>query len=175
MLYSVVLYADINSSNLLCSFTPKNYHNTALKNAKEPNVSTLNSFNTSIKGPSIKYIRKIFRKTNISNRLIRTRTCAYQGVRNVSFSENFAYVLNGWHQTKYQMYFNVNGWGPVYPDQNIIVNNFLWPKFGNIYHQCDSDKEQEQPQPQKTQMQKIRTSSLHNFPLFGVSSRVLQF
>ena len=23
-------------------------------------------------------------------------TCAYQGVRNVSFSENFAYVLNGW-------------------------------------------------------------------------------
>ena len=25
--------------------------------------------------------------------------CAYQGVRNVSFSENFAYVLNGWPQT----------------------------------------------------------------------------
>ena len=22
--------------------------------------------------------------------------CAYQGVRNVSFSEDFAYVLNGW-------------------------------------------------------------------------------
>ena len=36
------------------------------------------------KGPSIKYVRKIFRKTNISNSLIRT----------VSFSENFAYVLN---------------------------------------------------------------------------------
>ena len=28
--------------------------------------------------------------------LIRTRTCAYQGVRNVNFSENFAYVLNEW-------------------------------------------------------------------------------
>ena len=27
-------------------------------------------------------------------------TCAYQGVRNVSFSENFAYVLNGWPQSK---------------------------------------------------------------------------
>ena len=27
---------------------------------------------------------------------MRTRTCAYQGVRNVIFSENFAYVLNGW-------------------------------------------------------------------------------
>ena len=26
--------------------------------------------------------------------LIRTRTCPYQGVRNVSSSENFAYVLN---------------------------------------------------------------------------------
>ena len=24
------------------------------------------------------------------------RMCAFQGVRNVSFSENFAYVLNGW-------------------------------------------------------------------------------
>ena len=47
-------------------------------------------------GLSIKNVRKIFRKINISNPLIRTRTCAYQGVRNVSFSGNFAYVLNGW-------------------------------------------------------------------------------
>ena len=47
-------------------------------------------------GSFIKYIRKIFRKTNISNPLIRTHTCAYQGIRNVSFLENFAYVLNGW-------------------------------------------------------------------------------
>ena len=30
-------------------------------------------------GSSIKYVRKISRKTNISNPLIRTRTCAYQG------------------------------------------------------------------------------------------------
>ena len=28
--------------------------------------------------------------------MTRKRTCAYQGVRNVSFSENFAYALNGW-------------------------------------------------------------------------------
>ena len=46
-------------------------------------------FWVSQKGPSIKYVRKIIRKTNISNLLIRT-----QGVRDVSFSENFAYVLN---------------------------------------------------------------------------------
>ena len=46
------------------------------------------------KGSSIKYARKIFQKTNISNPLIRTRTCAFLGVRNVSFSENFAYILN---------------------------------------------------------------------------------
>ena len=32
-------------------------------------------------GLSIKYVRKIFRKTN------KKRTCAYQGVRNISFSE----------------------------------------------------------------------------------------
>ena len=40
--------------------------------------------------------KQIFRETNISYPLIRTSTCAYQGVRNVSFSENFAYVLNEW-------------------------------------------------------------------------------
>ena len=34
--------------------------------------------------------RQVFRKTNISYPLIRTRTCAYQGVRNVRFSENLA-------------------------------------------------------------------------------------
>ena len=31
---------------------------------------------------------QIFQKTNISYFLIRTRTCAYQGVRNICFSEN---------------------------------------------------------------------------------------
>ena len=50
------------------------------------------------RGPSIKYVCKIFRETNISNRLIRTRTSAYQRVENVSFLENCAYVLNGWPQ-----------------------------------------------------------------------------
>ena len=45
---------------------------------------------------SIKYVSNIFRKANISNPLMRTRTGACQGVRNVSFSGNFAYVLNGW-------------------------------------------------------------------------------
>ena len=39
------------------------------------------------KGPSIKYVSKTFRKTNISHPLVRTRTCAYQGVRSISFWE----------------------------------------------------------------------------------------
>lgn len=33
--------------------------------------------------------KNIFRKTYI-------RTCAYQGIRNVGFAENFACLLNGW-------------------------------------------------------------------------------
>ena len=41
-------------------------------------------------GLSIKYLRKIFRKNNIANPLIRARKCAYQEVRNVSLSENLA-------------------------------------------------------------------------------------
>ena len=36
---------------------------------------------------------QIFRKTNISYPLIRTRTCAYQGVRNIRFSENLACLI----------------------------------------------------------------------------------
>ena len=31
---------------------------------------------------------------NISYPVIRTRACAYQGVRNVNFLDNFAYVLD---------------------------------------------------------------------------------
>ena len=52
-------------------------------------------FMTSTLGSSIQHVHKIFRKTNIYYPLIRTRTCAYQRVRNVSFPENFAYVLSG--------------------------------------------------------------------------------
>ena len=33
---------------------------------------------------------QILRKNNISYTLIRTHTCAYQRLRNISFSENFA-------------------------------------------------------------------------------------
>ena len=41
-----------------------------------------------------------FPKTNISYLLIRTRTCEYQGVRNVSFSEHCACVINEWSAEK---------------------------------------------------------------------------
>ena len=34
--------------------------------------------------------RQIFAKSNISYSMIRTRTCVYQGIRNVRFSENLA-------------------------------------------------------------------------------------
>ena len=39
----------------------------------------------------IQYVRKISRKTNVSYPLIQTCKCAYQGVRNVNFSETFTY------------------------------------------------------------------------------------
>ena len=37
-----------------------------------------------------------FRKTNISYSLIRTHTCAYQEVKNISYSWNFVSILNEW-------------------------------------------------------------------------------
>ena len=42
----------------------------------------------------VRTVCKDFRQTNISNPLIGTRTCAYQGVRNVGFPEHLAYALN---------------------------------------------------------------------------------
>ena len=50
----------------------------------------LNQRNLTAQGAYIKLYQascKIFRKTKISYPLIRTRTCAYQGVRNLSFSD----------------------------------------------------------------------------------------
>ena len=41
-------------------------------------------------------VRKIFQKTNIYYPLVCTRWCAYQGLRNFIFSENFTCALNGW-------------------------------------------------------------------------------
>ena len=57
-------------------------------------IGNYNRYHTS-RNP-FKYVGKIFQKTNISNLLTHRRTCAYQGVRNVNFSKNFAYVLNEW-------------------------------------------------------------------------------
>ena len=49
------------------------------------NGLTLGKFEFSIWNHSFLYVRKIFRETDISDPLIRTRTCAYQRVRNISF------------------------------------------------------------------------------------------
>ena len=46
------------------------------------------------KGSFIQYVRKILQKGNVSYPMIRTRKCTYQAVKNVSFLENFANVLN---------------------------------------------------------------------------------
>ena len=50
----------------------------------------------SSEGSSIQYVRKIFRKPYISY----PRICTRQEVKNVSFSKNFAYVLNKWSLLK---------------------------------------------------------------------------
>ena len=43
-----------------------------------------------------KHVTKIFWSTNISYPLTRKDACAYQGIKNSSFSKLFAYVLNKW-------------------------------------------------------------------------------
>ena len=49
-----------------------------------------------LRGRSFSTYGKISEKLTFLTPLIRTPMCAYQRVRNVSFSENFAYVLNEW-------------------------------------------------------------------------------
>ena len=43
------------------------------------------------------------RAQNFPKELLFLTPCAYQGVRNVTFSENFVYVLNGWFLNKKNM------------------------------------------------------------------------
>ena len=52
---------------------------------------------------SVSTYAKFSEKLNISYHLIHRPTCVYHGVRNVSFSENLAYVLNEWSQFKYNL------------------------------------------------------------------------
>ena len=57
---------------------------------QEVNVNiALNIYGSVVYGSFIYYVRKIFRKTNISYPLIRIHPWAYQGVRNVTFSGIF--------------------------------------------------------------------------------------
>ena len=58
-------------------------------------------------GSFISYVHKDVRKTNISDPLIRTPTCAYHAGRNVGFSGNFTSVLNEWSVDAY----NIDGDG----------------------------------------------------------------
>ena len=78
------------------------------------------------KWSSISYVRKIFRTTNISYLLMRAQTCAYQGVRNTRFSENFAYVLNGCSQS----------WWVHFPEfstpKNMIISLKIWSSFTSL-------------------------------------------
>ena len=90
----------------------------------------------------IKYVRNTFRKTNISNTLIRN-------VRNPGFSENFAYVLNGGTHTRCDSFsakgFNSSGSGifrfltvwekgiQVFCIFSIFGNNFVTFWQGNFF------------------------------------------
>ena len=78
--------------NLLYKFTAGHPLSTYAKYSKKLTFLIRARTKTKISNPLIRTRTKI----NISNPLIRIRTCAYQEDRNVSFSENFACVLNEW-------------------------------------------------------------------------------
>ena len=82
---------NISNFILKCKFSTNPNQIAAAK------LYTYIDFMFSFQGRSNLYVGNFFPKSNISNTLIRTctRTSAYQGAKNVSFSKNFAYVLIG--------------------------------------------------------------------------------
>ena len=74
---------------------------------------------------SIEYVRKFLRNTNISYPLICIRTCAYQGVRNISFLENFAYVRNEWFYESFLLIsWNVPFLYPLKTSENFVFRGY---------------------------------------------------
>ena len=74
---------------------------------------------------------------SISYPLIRARMRAYQGVRNVSFSENFASVLNEWSLIQIQIlsseaYLGANKWSVM----EFFVKVTIFVR--KLYHRCSS-------------------------------------
>ena len=70
-------------------------------------VGSVQKFNDFIGDHSFSTFAKFSEKLNISYPLIPARTCAYQGVRNVSFSGNFANILNEWSICIFQLFLNI--------------------------------------------------------------------
>ena len=62
--------------------------------------------------------KNIFRKTYI-------RTCAYQGIRNVGFSENFANVLNRWSLISSKQ----SHWLHLHCMKSVQIRSFFWSVF----------------------------------------------
>ena len=77
----------------------------------------------SIKGLGINHLERTqnFPKNQHFYPLIRTCTCAYQGVRNVSFPEKFAYVLNGLSFIAF-LITNTNTFGHIFQEVELAGN-----------------------------------------------------
>ena len=70
---------------------------------------------------------QIFRKTNISYPLIRTRTYVYQGVRNVRFPENLAYFASSKHR-----FWDSSFWLLANELARFAIFSFPWPYWAKI-------------------------------------------
>ena len=83
--------------------------------------------NISMRDYSFSMYAKFSEKLTILNPWI-TRTCAYQWVRNVSFSQNFVYVPNEWSLNRFDLHqafliFTLNN--PKHKSQPVITNSKL--------------------------------------------------
>ena len=94
-------------------------------------------------------------ETNISCLLILTSTCAYQGVGNVSFSENISHLLNRWSLLRKCRYKKKYAWLNYFSmDWKIIrlvmiSRNFwltkLFPLGGRLTENSSISKKQSRP------------------------------
>ena len=81
-----------------------------------------------------------FPKANISYFLMRTHTCVYQGVRNVSFLETFAYKPSEWPQyIKFYIYNTDLAFFLIWEIIQLILyhNKSITIKYQNYYILCN--------------------------------------
>ena len=91
---------------------------------------------------------KFSKKLTFLTPLICTRRCVHQGVRNVSLSESFAYVLNEWSPLKNVIKITGENSGRVFLEDSVLIcivtflskTPFFWRQLSQMFYRIRVEK-----------------------------------